>query len=201
VLTLRLRSRVFAAALAALSFAPRAASASPGYPGLIDEDLKLTYDLGTTHCTFCHATNSGGVGTVVQPFGVAMKAAGLTMENPPSLQNALTTMGDGGTDSDCDGTPDVQQIEEGRDPNTGVYVDGSGRTAPAVPGCVAAGPTGGSLPEYGCVAQLAPGAAGATSMGSAMLLASLTLGASLARRRRIGRSAARPRGDGADRRR
>jgi hypothetical protein len=135
--------------------APGVANASPTYPADIKADLGLTYDLGTMHCTICHESNLGGVGTVVQPFGLNMKAAGLTLEAPDKLMAALMALQAMKTDSDCDGTPDITQLKNGRDPNPpGEYVDGSGRmwTMPDS-GC-------GNTVAYGCGAHLARGPAG-----------------------------------------
>ncbi len=78
------------------------------------------------------------------------------------------------TDSDCDGVPDIEQLQQGRDPNTGAFIDGSGMTAPPEPGC------GAVVPSYGCGAQLAR--VGAPWQGAAAVIAAL--GVSLARQRR-----------------
>jgi hypothetical protein len=185
-----LRFSVLAAAGILVAVAPRVASASPTYPGLIDTDLGISY-LGTSDCIICHATNSGGVGTVVQPFGMAMKAAGLTLENPPALQAALATLAANGTESDCSGVSDIEQLKEGFDPNNGVCLSGMCGAPLPDAGCAAgaagAGSTADDLPGYGCDAQVAPGVAGAAGMGSAGLLAAAMLGSVLARRRRRAR--------------
>jgi hypothetical protein len=154
--------RASAAISLSILAAPVPAAASPTYPGLIDTDLSLDYDLGTTHCTICHTSNSGGIGTAITPFALAMRSAGLTLENPPALQTALATLDANGTDSDCNGTPDIQQIKDGQDPNTGVYINGSTMSPPADPGCSLsdAGSSGGTLPVYGCGAHIAPGGDG-----------------------------------------
>jgi MYXO-CTERM domain-containing protein len=158
-------------------------------------DLALTYDLGTTHCIICHQTNSGGIGTVVHPFGLAMKAAGLHLEDTTSLQNALHTLDANKTDSDCDGTPDIEQLKMGRDPNPpGELIDGSGRTAPADPGCM---PDGGSdatlpVPVFGCDARVSSApAAWPGAVGLAAMLALLRTRVGV--RRRAGERARRPR--------
>jgi hypothetical protein len=167
--------------------APRLAGASPIFPDAIKTDLSLTYSLGTTHCIICHASNTGGVGTVVSPFGLAMRAAGLKLENTASLQTALQTLDADKTDSDCNGTPDIEQLKAGQDPNTGAFIDGSGHTSPAPSMCTNA-ETG---PIPGCGAQLSRGPT--PWQGAVVLLA--TLGAVLARRecRRYGSRSASPR--------
>jgi hypothetical protein len=166
--------------------APGLAAASPTYPGLIDTDLKLSYDLGTTHCTICHTSNSGGVGTATQPFGQAMRAAGLVLENPTALQTALNTLQADGHDSDCNGTPDIEQIQAGQDPNTGAYIDGSNRTNPVEAGCPMT--SGGDLPVYGCGAQIAPGSGGsgggASWQAAGIVVAALAAGLARSRGRR-----------------
>ena len=180
-----LRFSVPAALALLVAAAPRAASASPSFPDDIKADLSLGYSLGTTHCTICHRTNLGGVGTVIQPFGVAMKAAGLMQLDDPTVQAALDTLDANKTDSDCDGVPDVEQLEQGRDPNTGEYIDGSGRPTPVPDGGVEGCPMGNAAPTtaYGCGAQLAPAAAGSAGAWSAGILAAIMLAASLRRRR------------------
>lgn len=163
----------FASQLAALFVlaVPSLAAASPTFPFAIKSDLSLSYDLGTDHCTICHATNLGGLGTVVTPFGEAMQAAGLVAEDTTSLQKALDTLEANGTDSDHNGVPDIEELKAGEDPNTGQDISGA---------------TGTSGPSFGCGAQLSR--APAPWEGAAALLA--TLGAMLVRRRRS--RAARP---------
>ncbi len=173
-----LRTVVSTSIALAFAAAPGLAAASPSYPGLITTDLSLDYTLGTTDCILCHATNTGGVGTVVQPFGKAMKAAGLTLENPPALATALMKLAADKTDSDCNGIPDIQQLEDGQDPNNGVYLNGDTATPPANPGCATTATT--ELPAFGCGARIAP--ARLSWQGAAALAAAL--GLALARRRR-----------------
>lgn len=171
---------------------PLSASASPSYPSAIQSDLSLSYSLGTDHCIICHASNSGGIGTVVQPFGLAMKQAGLVLENTAALSSALSTLDSDMHDSDCDGVPDIQQLKAGRNPNGGPaadqYIDGSGRTHAATSCSGADG--GGSdtptviIPEYGCGAQLAAGPVSGAGLSAVATLLGLT--ALSARRKRRG---------------
>jgi hypothetical protein len=73
---------------------------------------------------------------------MAMRAAGLTLEAPDKLMAALMALDAMKTDSDCDGTPEIEQLKMGRDPNPpGEYIDSSGRmnTKPD-PGCSNTGP-------------------------------------------------------------
>lgn len=92
--------------------------ASTGYPGEIASYLGVPC---TPVCTVCHATNSGGSGTVTQAFGVAMEDRGLTGgSNNTSLTDALDQMTADAVDSDGDGTIDTDDLVGGVDPNTGI---------------------------------------------------------------------------------
>jgi MYXO-CTERM domain-containing protein len=173
---MRLPRPLAAASVALLvAAAPGLAIASPTYPGLITTDLSLDYTLGPTDCIICHATNSGGVGTVIQPFGEAMRGAGLVLENPASLKAALTALADAKTDSDCNGTPDITQLEDGQNPNTGAYLNGDTMTPPPDPGC-------GDPPLYGCGARIAPAPASSPWQGQGVATLLVGLVALLARR-------------------
>jgi hypothetical protein len=153
----------------------RRADASPGFPASIKTDVPLSYDLGTTHCIICHHDNFGGYHTVVRPFGLAMMQAGLRAENYTALQTALNTLEANKTDSDCDGTIDIEQLKMGRDPNPpGEYIDGSNKMAPPDDaGCMAGG--GAPVPVYGCAAQVSrapaawPGAAAVVALLGGLL--------------------------------
>jgi MYXO-CTERM domain-containing protein len=150
-------------ALAALSPAP--AWADPTFPGRIQTHLGLSY---TPPCNVCHTSPLGFPAPASQPFAAAMQAAGLVAPDPSdTLETALDALKASGQDSDCNGTPDIQQFQEGRDPNPpGEYLDGSGRTAPTDPGC--------SEPvTYGCGAQLSRPSA--SWPGAAFLAAGLAL--------------------------
>jgi hypothetical protein len=173
------RSILITVAIALLAgAAPRVAHASPGYPAAIKADLGLTYDLGTSHCTICHRDNRGGAMTVVQPFGVKLYGLGLRQERPDLLMSTLMTLETTQSDVDCDGTFDITQLRNGRDPNPpGEYIDGSGKmwTKPD-PGC-------GDSVEFGCGARLARGPA--RWEGAAAILVGIGLaGARRMRRKR-----------------
>ena len=120
----------------------------------------LESELGTVcrpPCTVCHTNNSGGSGTVTQPFGVAMKDRGLVGGSVSKLQAALAQMDADGVDSDGDGILDTQALTDGIDPNDGTAFCGTLR------------------PEYGCVG-------GGTFAGVGLLLLP-----AVARRRRNSR--------------
>jgi hypothetical protein len=88
-------------------------SAMPTFPSEIQTHLHLTY---TPQCTLCHGSISGG-GPVVQPFGDAMLAAGLTISGGSTLTNALDKLAQDNTDSDGDGVPDIDELKAGTNPN------------------------------------------------------------------------------------
>jgi hypothetical protein len=129
--TVTRRARLFAVAAVGLSLLVTSPTfAMPTFPAEIQAHLKLNY---TPPCTFCHATQQGG-GPVTTKFALSMQAAGLT-SNIATLDPALDKLNADHTDSDGDGTPDIQQIEMGLDPSTGA----------------APGPT----ERYGCGARMA----------------------------------------------
>ena len=142
--------------MALLAWALPVALASSNYPeGLQDE---VGVDCAPL-CTVCHASAAGGTGTVTQGFGVAMQGAGLTGgSDVAALRAAVAALTDDGTDSDGDGTADVDALASGLDPNTGAVFCGEG----AVPV---------ETPAYGCVQHAPVGAAAALAAAAAALLA------------------------------
>ena len=112
-------SRTLIALALSLAFGlvPGIADASPTYPALIQQQLKLNY---IPPCTICHRDNSGGIGTVVKPFGRALMGLGLHGgSDPASLIGALNRAKEEGLDSGGDGIPDIQELVAGMDPNAG----------------------------------------------------------------------------------
>jgi hypothetical protein len=175
---MRTKTTLFALSAAALVAAsPAAASASSAYPPSIKSDLSLTYDL---QCTLCHV-GAPGTGTANTAFATAMKAAGLTGgANTSALSTALKKLETDKTDSDGNGTPDIEQLKAGCDPSTDAVLE-AGAT------CGGAG-TGGAADTapttaYGCGAQLAAGPAndGAWPFVAGLLA---VLGLTVSRRRR-----------------
>ena len=112
------RSNFLGAALAVtlLSFCAREAAASPSYPGVIQETWGLAR---APDCTICHATSSGGTGTVVTFFGRRMQALGVTAGSPSALAQALDFDRAQRVDSDGSGTADYEDLSAGRSPNSG----------------------------------------------------------------------------------
>ena len=118
----------------ALALGAPAAHASLPFPSEISDHLD---NAPVPECTICHETNTGGLGTVVQPFGEKMMSRGLTAQNVSSLRTALDALEAEGSDVDGDGTPDITELRNGTNPN----------------------PEGGDVddpPEYGCIGNVAP---------------------------------------------
>jgi hypothetical protein len=124
----------FMAVVILLCSAPRSSRASPDYPARIQDDLGMPC---APPCTVCHRDNRGGLGTVAQPFGKAMMAAGLRFFAPQTIDPALAELEAQRTDSDGDGQPDVLELSAGRDPNGDLDLCGL-------------------TPRFGCGAQIAP---------------------------------------------
>jgi hypothetical protein len=129
--------------------APFAAQATPDFPAAIARDLQLS---APPPCTICHATNEGGAGTVVKPFGKYMVSRGLVPFDESSLAGALAAAEGEHHDSDGDGISDIDALRRGLDPN------GSSSRAPRVEdpqfGCEASGRAGGAWAVLVAIAWL-----------------------------------------------
>jgi hypothetical protein len=150
---------------AALALASTPARASSSYPAIIAAQPGATC---APDCTVCHATDSGGTGTVVQPFGRALVMLGLVAENPSSLLATLDAARSEGLDVGCDGVPDVDELFACRDPNT--PGDGGGA-------CGAGGASAYPIPQYGCTVAGSPRAPDSALPGACGAGVFLTLGA------------------------
>ncbi len=143
----------------------RLAWADPTYPAEIQSHLGLSY---APPCTLCHSSNAGGLGTVVTPFGKAMRSAGLTTDIA-TLDPALDALAKANVDSNGDGIPDIQQLKAGSDPNTGASLKNI------------------EPEQFGCGARIAPRRA--ASSGKAFVLLGLVLLILSRRDRRAGGTA------------
>ena len=108
---MRIQDLVVAIALLAT---PIAARATPNFPAAMARDLQLS---SPPACTVCHATNAGGSGTVVKPFGKYLLSRGLAPFDEGSLAGALAAAGGERHDTDGDGILDVDALKQGLDPN------------------------------------------------------------------------------------
>jgi hypothetical protein len=88
--------------------------ATPDFPGVIQQELNLA---APPRCTICHATDSGGAGTVVQPFGVYLQSRGLRAFDESSLRNALLAAAGERHSSSGSGVSDIDALKAGQDPN------------------------------------------------------------------------------------
>jgi len=140
--------------LAAVFVIPLAARATPDFPAAIARDLQLS---APPACTICHATNAGGSGTVVKPFGKYLVSRGLAPFDESSLAGALAAAAGERHDTDGDGILDVDALRQGLDPN------GTSSHGPAL-----------EDPTFGCSTT---GAGGATSTGLLVLVVLLRLAA------------------------
>lgn len=102
-------------ALAAASILVTAtrAQASPDFPDVIASTLSAPVPA----CTVCHATLSGGAGTVTKAFGQYLQQRGLAAGDTDSLKKALSAMTGEKHDSDKDGVTDEAALKQGKDPN------------------------------------------------------------------------------------
>ncbi len=127
---MRLRTGFFAIALAV----PLLARATPDFPEALARDLQLS---APPACTICHASNEGGVGTVVKPFGKYLRSRGLVPFDESSLAGSLAAAQGERHDTDGDGILDIDALKQGLDPN------GSPSSAPQIAdptfGCSATG--------------------------------------------------------------
>lgn len=138
---------------------PAVAAATPGFPHDIQVALMLS---SPPPCDICHV-GTPEEGTATTPFALAMLAHHLEPGVDSSVATALAGMERDDVDSNGDGRSDVEKLEQGDDPNTGLPLA-------VAPGVI-----------YGCSAQRTPG--DATWQGAAALGTALVLG--MARRRRV----------------
>jgi hypothetical protein len=108
-------SRVtFALLVASAMLVATSAGASESYPNAIERALDTPCP---PDCTTCHTTRSGGSLTANTPVGISARRAGLECCDRAQLLDVLGTLETNMTDSDSDGTPDVDELRAGTDPN------------------------------------------------------------------------------------
>ena len=159
---MRLRSLLLTFAV----ISPLAARATPNFPAAIARDLQLS---APPPCTICHATNAGGAGTVVKPFGKYLVSRGLVPFDEGSLAGALAAAAGERHDTDGDGILDVDALKQGLDPN--------GSSTPG---------TGLEDPSFGCASTR--GGGGTSTMLMALVVLLRLAAAQMCRRRGLERS-------------
>ena len=92
---------------------PRA-RASESYPEAVERALDTPCPPA---CVTCHTRPSGGELTANTPVGISTRRAGLKCCDTSGLFDVLAALEANGTDSDADGTPDVEELRAGTDPN------------------------------------------------------------------------------------
>jgi len=139
------------------------ANATPSFPA----DLKKAVPLACAPtCLVCHTRPEGGSGTATQPFALSMMVpGGLVKNKPETVAPAVNKLREQMIDSNGDGTPDIEQLEAGYDPNLGVS------------GLVCG-------PAYGCGARLAPQRARGFDSGMLFVVALAAGGVFVRQRRR-----------------
>jgi hypothetical protein len=167
------RGRVAGVTLVTAVLVASSAGADPKFPDKLRADLKMPCTPG---CAVCHLDASGGPGrlrmtTTGNPgFGMNLKNYGLTTSDLNSLELALKAAAADSPppDIDGDGTPDLDELKKGDDPND-----------PTVGASVCS-----AGPEFGCVrvARQGPVDGVASVVGAAVL----ALGVAAFRRRRAG---------------
>ena len=90
------------------------ARALPEYPA----ELQKAADAPCLpHCNVCHRDDNAGSGTVDRPFVRNMQHLGGLGDNKTSIAPAVAELARIKTDSDGDGTPDIEELASGDDPN------------------------------------------------------------------------------------
>jgi hypothetical protein len=117
---MRTKLAVLVSLAAAVLAQTQTANASTEFPPVIADTLGIT---SQSACTICHATDLGGYGTVVKPFGIYMRSRGLKAHNADSLRGALAAMIAEKHDTDENGQTDEDALKAGADPNPPINPD------------------------------------------------------------------------------
>ena len=92
------------------------AHGSEPFPAALQKAVPLAC---TPSCMVCHTRPEGGT-AYLQPFGKSMLETRLIRAGQPATVGpAVEKLREAGTDSNNDGTPDIEQLEAGYDPNLG----------------------------------------------------------------------------------
>jgi MYXO-CTERM domain-containing protein len=112
---------------------PSTALASPSYPRAIASELDLPCEPA---CTLCHTQPTGGFATVNTPFGLTARMQhGLTCCSPALVADVLEDVRDAESDSDDDGSSDIDELEALTDPNEDEDADLACTTPEGDSGC------------------------------------------------------------------
>ncbi len=108
-----MRHPVVLSTFAVVLLATGAAEANPGFPTEIVTHLKLT--CAAPDCTLCHSGDIGQCGSAIRPFGKWLMSQGLTCADGnvytvANIDSLLDQAESAQVDSNCDGTPDIEQM-------------------------------------------------------------------------------------------
>lgn len=94
--------------------APSLAHATPELRDALRDELMLP---SRPECSVCHLGDVTTYDSVRTPFGLALRARGVTAEDGAALRRALGILAEEQIDSDGDGVDDVAELQSGTDPN------------------------------------------------------------------------------------
>jgi hypothetical protein len=156
------------------------AHADVSFPGEIKSHYNITcqtlsFDPQGEGCIMCHQQDPGECGSIVNPLGLWLEKQGINCGNasPAALDPLLDQLKNDNVDTNCDGTPDYQQLTSCnwaalRTNDCGL--DGGSEAGEA------GTPVGPDMTEnviYGCATTQAPAVPGAAAVGIASALLGL----------------------------
>ena len=89
-------------------------NATPNFPAVV---AQVSGASGAPACTICHNNPNGGLGTATTPFAGYLRSRGLVPYDESSLKAALAADQAENHDTDSDGTPDIEALNQGLHPN------------------------------------------------------------------------------------